>query len=50
MKKIYTTPVVKKIDSIKNKTLGTYNQGSKDGTAGWDGRDGVKSTGPAGVS
>ena len=38
MKKVYKTPTLIKLDSIKNKTLGTLKQGIKDGTAGWEGR------------
>jgi hypothetical protein len=37
-KKNYNTPVIKKIDSIKNKTLGTLIKGTKDGQYGNDGR------------
>lgn len=32
MKKIYTTPVFKKIDSISKKTLGNADAGTRDGS------------------
>ena len=37
-KKKYSIPIMKKIDSIKNKTLGTLRQGTKDGQTGREGR------------
>lgn len=36
-KKVYRQPIIQKIDSIKNKTLGTTT-GTKDGQHGWEGR------------